>query len=204
MPGGQEPDALRRVVAEDRLEVHLLAEPVDAAIGEDRAAQQRLRLVEVERDAELPRQDAFVPVAADVGDVAVLLRRDDERELPPVARRRAARRLRARSRRRRAGGAGPDRLLSRSTIETFAPRTGAPLSRRVTKTSVFCGLSLTVIPRFVTWTSDGADAVSPSLRCLASRVNRIAFLDRGPHEARAARSERAATGRGRATGCDPA
>ena len=36
-------------------------------------------------------------------------------------------------------------------IETFAPATGAPLARRVTKTSVFCGLSFTVMPRLVTW-----------------------------------------------------
>ena len=46
------------------------------------------------------------------------------------------------------------RLLSRLTIDTFAPATGAALSRRVTNTSVFCGLSLTVTPRFVTWTRD--------------------------------------------------
>ena len=39
-------------------------------------------------------------------------------------------------------------------METLAPGTGAPVSSRVTKTSVFRGLSLTVIPRFVTWMTD--------------------------------------------------
>ena len=43
-------------------------------------------------------------------------------------------------------------LLSRRTIDTSALATGTPLSRRVTKTSVFCGLSLTVMPRLVTCT----------------------------------------------------
>ena len=41
--------------------------------------------------------------------------------------------------------------LSSRTIETRAPATGLPSSRRVTKISVLCGLSLTVMPRFVTW-----------------------------------------------------
>ena len=45
-------------------------------------------------------------------------------------------------------------LLSSRTIETLAPATGAPVSRRVTKISVFCGLSLTLMPRLVTWTSE--------------------------------------------------
>ena len=63
-----------------------LAELVDAAIGEHGAAQQRIGLLEIEVSAELPRQDAVVPVAADVGDVAVLLGRHDEGELGPVLR----------------------------------------------------------------------------------------------------------------------
>ena len=38
------------------------------------------------------------------------------------------------------------------TIETFAPASGAASSRRVTNISVFCGLSLTLMPMFVTCT----------------------------------------------------
>src|SRR5512143_3792712 len=45
-------------------------------------------------------------------------------------------------------------LLSSRTIDTAAPATGAPLSSLVTNTSVFCGLSLTLIPRLVTCTTD--------------------------------------------------
>ena len=43
--------------------------------------------------------------------------------------------------------------FSRVTIDTVAPSTGSALSRRVTNTSVFCGLSFTVRPRLVTWTT---------------------------------------------------
>ena len=43
--------------------------------------------------------------------------------------------------------------FSSVTIDTLAPSTGSALSRRVTNTSVFCGLSLTVRPRLVTWTT---------------------------------------------------
>ncbi len=77
-------------------------------------------------------------------------------------------------------------LLSRLTIDTFAPATGAALSRRVTNTSVFCGLSLTVTPRFVTWTSDARAGCTRALGVL----NRRAVLDRRPDEAGAARAER--------------
>ena len=51
--------------------------------------------------------------------------------------------------------------LSVRTIDTAAPATGAPVSRRVTNTSVFCGLSFTVMPRFVTCTIDARVAASP-------------------------------------------
>ncbi len=79
----QERHAPRRVVAQDRLERDLLAQPVHAAIAEDGAAEHRLRLGQVEVVSEIPRQNAFVPVAAHISDVVVLLRRDDEGELPP-------------------------------------------------------------------------------------------------------------------------
>ena len=126
-----------RVAAQDGLEVHLLAQPVDAAVGEDRAAQQRLRLLEVEVDAEAPGLDAFVPVAADVGDVAVLLRRDQEAGSSQSARGRAGR-CRGASARPSASVAPLQKTaLSRSRMATRAPATGAPSSRRVTKTSVF-------------------------------------------------------------------
>ena len=132
--GRQQPDPLRRVVAKDRLQPDFFAEPVDAAIREDRAAEHRLRLIEIEGEAERPRHDAFVPVAADVSDVAVLLRRDDEREPPPALRSRAGPVFSARApgRRRRSC-----RLQTvsfwRFTIATFAVGTGAPVSSRVTK-----------------------------------------------------------------------
>ena len=143
------------VVAEDRLEVDLLAEAVDAAIGEHRAAQQRVLLGGVVADAELPRLDALGPVRADVGDVAVLLGRHEERELRLVPALRAAQRQRRRDR----DAVGVGRAASRRPVfverddRDLAPSTGSPLSRRVTKTSVFCGLSLTVRPRLVTWTT---------------------------------------------------
>ena len=78
--GRQQLHAVRRVAAQDDFGVHFFARLVDAAVGEDRAAQQRLRFVEVEVRAEVPRPDAFVPVARGVGGVAVLLRGDDEVE----------------------------------------------------------------------------------------------------------------------------
>ena len=43
-------------------------------------------------------------------------------------------------------------LLLLSRMETFAPATGFASSRRVTMISVFWGLSLTLMPRFVDWT----------------------------------------------------
>ena len=58
--------------------MNLLAEPIHAAIGEYRAAEHRLRFVQVQSGSEVPRADTFVPVAADVSDVAVLLGGDDE------------------------------------------------------------------------------------------------------------------------------
>ena len=64
----------------------LFAELVDAAVGEDGAAQKRVGFLEVEVQAVFPGQHAVVPVAADVRDVAVLLGRDDKGELGPVAR----------------------------------------------------------------------------------------------------------------------
>ena len=85
-PLGQQLDAVGGVATQQRLDVYLLAELVDAAVGEDGSAQQRLCFVEVEFHAVVPRQHAFVPVAADVGDVAVLLGHDDEGEGLPVVR----------------------------------------------------------------------------------------------------------------------
>ena len=66
--------------------MNLLAELVDAAVAEHRPAQQRLRLADVIASAERVRLDAFVPVAADVGDVTVLGGGHQERESPGVAR----------------------------------------------------------------------------------------------------------------------
>src|SRR5215207_9673480 len=62
-------------------------------------------------------------------------------------------------------------LLSGRTIDTAAFATGAPLSRRVTNTRVFCGLSFTLMPRFVTWTIDArvCDSSRPSCRAVAGR-----------------------------------
>ena len=78
------------------------------------------------------------------------------------------------------------------TIETRAPGTGAALSSRVTKTSVFCGLSLTQIPRLVTWTRL-ARMIGLSSRVLDARAigDRRAFLDRGPDQPGARRLQHA-------------
>ena len=76
-------------------------------------------------------------------------------------------------------------------IETFAPSTGDPLSRRVTKISVFCGLSFTVMPRLVTWTIDARVCGFASMPA-ARRDCGIGctFADGGPDEARPSRAER--------------
>ena len=148
-------DAGGGVVAEDGLEVHLLAEAVDAAIREHGAAQQRVLLGGVVADAELPGIDAFGPVRAEVGGIAVLLGHHQELELrsrTSASGRAAA--APARWRRRRRWWCRSRRPGSRCvTIDTLAPSTGSALSRRVTNTSVFCGLSFTVRPRLVTWTT---------------------------------------------------
>ena len=95
------------------------------------------------------------PVAAEVGDVAVLLGSDEELELVATS----IRRLRsgvsgAIADAVGAGGAAPERrVVGDRRSRRARPATGAPLSRRVTNTSVFCGLSFTVMPRFVTWTT---------------------------------------------------
>ena len=47
-------------------EVHFFAGLVDAAIGEDGSAQQRMLLGEIEVRVEFVRADAFGPVARDV------------------------------------------------------------------------------------------------------------------------------------------
>ena len=106
---GQQPDAAGRVAAQDRLEVDFFAELVDAAIGEHGAAQQRIGFFEIEVETVFPRQDAVVPVAAGVGDVAVLFRHDEEGEFGPVARI-AQPRLRRDRDAVGAGRAGPHRL----------------------------------------------------------------------------------------------
>ncbi len=72
-------------------------------------------------------------------------------------------------------------------IDTFAPATGAPVSSRVTKTSVFCGLSLTVMPRLVTWTTDARTRLASRRRARC----RSACRSRPPStQAGALRSER--------------
>ena len=53
-------------------------------------------------------------------------------------------------------------LLSTRTSDTLAPATGAPVSRRVTKIRVFCGLSLTEMPRLVTWMTEARVRASPA------------------------------------------
>ncbi len=131
------------------------------------------------RYAEVPGLQTLVPVAPDIGDVAVLLGGDDEGELPPV--------VGVAQRRRRAPVARPSgpvvpvqaTWLSRRTIETLAPATGSPVSSRVTKTSVLRGLSLTVIPRLVTWITDARTRLSPNGFELAIGAP---FLDRGPDQ----------------------
>ena len=65
--------------------MHLFAELVHAAVGEDCAAQQRAGFRQVVPRAERVRFDPFVPVAADVGDIAILRGGDDEGELPGIA-----------------------------------------------------------------------------------------------------------------------
>ena len=64
--------------------MHLLPQLVDAAIAEDRAPEQRTRLVQVKASAKREGFDALVPIAADVRQVAILRGRDDEGEFPPM------------------------------------------------------------------------------------------------------------------------
>ena len=76
--GRQKLHPLRRVAAHHDLRVHFLAGLVDAAVSEDRAAQERLRLFQIEVRTEIPRADAFVPIASGIGSVAIFLRGHDE------------------------------------------------------------------------------------------------------------------------------
>ena len=80
----QETDAARRVLTKNGLEVHLFAQPIDSAIAEDGAAQHWLGLAAIEIHTEVPGLDPLVPVAADVGDVAIFLGQDDEVGLLPL------------------------------------------------------------------------------------------------------------------------
>ena len=101
------------------------------------------------------------------------------------------------------GAASRTTLLSRLTIDTRAPATGSPLSRRVTKTSVFCGLSLTLMPRFVTWTRStrvsGLSRVASARSAIGAPSSTAAQTRPVPPAPSALRRCRA-----RATGCDPA
>ena len=106
----QQSHARGRVLPQDRLERDGLAQLVDAAIGEDAAAQQRVALVQVREGVEIPGQDALVPVAAHIRDVAVLLGRDQEREPIPVLRI-AQRRVGRHRDPVGAGRAAPERLV---------------------------------------------------------------------------------------------
>ena len=155
VPSAKSSTPVGRVLPQDRLELRRLAQAVDAAVGEDAAAQHRLALAQVEVGAELPRRDALVPVAA-------RCRRRRRPSRPsretPAPRTTPSGFLSAVA----GASATPSSLvvprqkvvLSLRTIETAAPATGAPVSSRVTNTSVFCGLSFTVRPRFVTCTID--------------------------------------------------
>src|SRR6185436_7043917 len=71
-PRAQQHDTAGRVAAQDRLEMDLFPEAVDAAVAEHGPAQERPGLGQVEARTERPGLDALVPVAADVGRVAVL------------------------------------------------------------------------------------------------------------------------------------
>ena len=152
--------------------MHLLAQPVDAAVAEDGPAQLRLRLLEAVRDPAVPGLDAFRPVAADVRHVAVLLRRDQERSSQKRSGLRSA---------VRGATAMPSSsvkplqktALSGVRMETRAPSTGVASSSRVTITSVRRGLSLTVSPRFVTWTTD--ERALGSLGCGVRASGRPSF-----------------------------
>src|SRR5678816_3513185 len=53
-----------------------------ATIGKHGTAQLRRRLTNVRSNAELPGRDAFGPVAANVGHVAVLFGEHDKGQLP--------------------------------------------------------------------------------------------------------------------------
>ena len=64
--------------------MHFFAQAIHAAVAEDRAAEHRVGLAAIERHAEVPGLDALVPVAPDVGDVAVLFGEDHEVRLLPL------------------------------------------------------------------------------------------------------------------------
>ncbi len=77
-PGGEEGHSFGRVTPEDGLEVDLLAQLVDPAVGEDAAPEEGLGLLEVEGDTEVPAPHALVPVAHHVGRVRALARHHHE------------------------------------------------------------------------------------------------------------------------------
>ena len=64
--------------------MNLLAETIHASIGEHRPTQHRFRFAKIHSGSEIPRADAFVPIATGVGDITVFFRGDNERKLPPV------------------------------------------------------------------------------------------------------------------------
>ena len=100
--------------------MHLFAESIHAAVAEHRASEHRRASREIERHPELPRHHPFVPVAADVGDVAVLFGEDDERELRTSSSSSRERRgRRDRDARRRRSFRSRALWLSSLTIETL-------------------------------------------------------------------------------------
>ncbi len=178
-------DAGGGVVAQDGLVVDLFAEAVDAAIGEHRAAQQRVLLGGVIADAELPRVDAFGPVRAEVGEVAVLLGRHQELELRLVPALRAAQRQRRRDGHAvGVGRAGPgDLVLERDERDLGAfDRRGVVEARHEHQRVLRA-----VLDRQAQVGDLDDGGAGPRLVAVGPRAgNRLAFLDRGPHQAVAA------------------
>ena len=80
-----------RIGTQDRLEVDLLSEPIDSAIGEHRSSKNRLRLAEIQAVTEVVRSNALMPIATEVCRVAVLFGDDDEFEVPELGSRTARR-----------------------------------------------------------------------------------------------------------------
>ena len=66
------------VVAQDGLEVHLVGLPVDTAIRENAAAENRVGLVRLVIESPAERMDLVAPVRAYERDIAILLRGHDE------------------------------------------------------------------------------------------------------------------------------